>query len=377
MLPKPQISLYIHTPWCIKKCPYCDFNSHKASSRLPENDYLHALMGDLDNDLKLLDNSREITTIFVGGGTPSLLSGSFYQELFLQINNKIPIASHAEITLEANPGTVESQNFKAYRKAGINRLSLGIQSFNPISLKQIGRIHDEVQAINAINIAKEAGFDNINIDIMHSLPAQSLEQGLHDLETALDHQPSHLSWYQLTIEPNTQFYSKTPILPGEQTVSLLEKHGFALLEEKGYNRYEISAFTKNTPCQHNLVYWQFGDYLGIGAGAHGKLTTKNAIIRTQKHRMPDDYLNQNKPFSCKTKTLQEADLVFEAMLNFTRLEKSIPLELLSKQTNLPLTCFLPKLRCAKEKGLIELTNSHFRVTPFGRRFTNDLQALFL
>jgi putative oxygen-independent coproporphyrinogen III oxidase len=371
-------SLYIHIPWCIKKCPYCDFNSHQLNTSIPESDFLTALLSDLENDLTLLDASVEISTIFIGGGTPSLMSGRFYSQLFSQIAKRLSISKDAEITLEANPGTVESQHFKEYHASGINRLSLGIQSFNAKSLHQLGRIHDDKQAHNAINRAFGAGFDNINIDIMHSLPLQTVGDGLEDLRVAIDYGPTHISWYQLTIEPNTYFYNKTPALPTEKTTLTIERDGLSLLQTHGYNRYEISAFTTNEQkCRHNLNYWQFGDYLGIGPGAHGKLSTDNGVIRTQKHRMPKDYLNPNKPYRCDTKILSNDSLIFEAMLNLTRLEGDMPLSLLAQKTGVPITNFLPKLMHAASKELIELSHKTFRVTPFGRRFTNDLQLLFL
>ncbi|HCU5990578.1 TPA: radical SAM family heme chaperone HemW [Legionella pneumophila] len=374
MLP---LSLYIHIPWCIRKCPYCDFNSHKSPDVLPEHQYVQALIEDLKTDISSY-NTREINSIFIGGGTPSLFSAEAYNNLFNELKRILPFAKNIEITMEANPGTVEQHRFTDYRQSGINRLSLGIQSFNPNHLKILGRIHDEKQAHSAIDTARKAGFDNLNLDIMHSLPNQSVTQGLQDLKTALSYQPEHLSWYQLTIEPNTVFYKHTPPLPSEEEDYLLEEQGFALLHSSGYNRYEISAFSKpEKQARHNINYWLFGDYLGIGAGAHGKMTTPNEIIRTRKHRQPKDYLDNEKPYLAARETITGKELLFEFMLNTTRLEQSIPLELFTTATGLELNQLLPLLKLANKKQLINLTDTHWQVTPLGRQYTNDLQALFL
>ncbi|RUR17620.1 radical SAM family heme chaperone HemW [Legionella sp. km535] len=371
------LSLYIHIPWCIRKCPYCDFNSHKSPDALPELQYVRALIEDLQSDLTQFP-VREITSIFIGGGTPSLFSAEAYNILFTQLKQLLPFAPDIEITMEANPGSVEQQRFTEYRQTGINRLSLGIQSFNPVHLKALGRIHDEHQAHTAIIAARAAGFDNLNLDIMHGLPNQSVEQGLADLTTALSHQPEHLSWYQLTIEPNTVFYKVKPPLPSEDDAFLLEEQGLNLLGESGYSRYEISAFSQSgRQARHNLNYWLFGDYLGIGAGAHGKITTAHSIQRTRKHRQPKDYLNPDKPYLAHSEKVKDDDLLFEFMLNTTRLEQPIPLDLFNQTTGLNLNRLLPKLKIAQDKNLIVLTNDYWQVSPLGRRFTNNLQALFL
>ncbi|HHF7375218.1 radical SAM family heme chaperone HemW [Legionella bozemanae] len=371
------LSLYIHIPWCIRKCPYCDFNSHKSPEILPEQNYVQALVADLKNDLQHVE-AREICSIFIGGGTPSLFSAQAYDTLFTELKHLLSFAQDIEITMEANPGTVEQQRFTEYRQLGINRLSLGIQSFNPEHLHTLGRIHDAQQAHRAIDSARNAGFNNLNLDIMHSLPKQSVAQGLGDLRTAIAHQPEHLSWYQLTIEPNTVFYKEKPPLPSEDEAWLLEEEGFALLKESGFERYEISAFAKPArQAQHNLNYWLFGDYLGIGAGAHGKITTQNGILRTRKQRQPKEYLDPNKPFLASIETVESQDLLFEFMLNTTRLEQAIPLELFSQTTGLPLNYLLPKLKTAEHKKLITLTDTYWQVTALGRRYTNDLQALYL
>lgn len=375
MLP---LSLYIHIPWCIRKCPYCDFNSHKSPDELPEKLYIEALIADLKTDL-IQFPGRMIESIFIGGGTPSLLSAQAYDTLLNTIQSLLPFAANIEITLEANPGTVEQQRFRDYRTLGINRLSIGIQSFNPNHLRALGRIHDDNQAHQAIDTARHAGFDNMNIDIMHGLPKQTLTEGLFDLKTALSHQPEHLSWYQLTIEPNTMFYKTRPPLPTEDEAYELETKGFELLKSMQYQRYELSAFGKeNKKSRHNLNYWLFGDYYGIGAGAHGKLTTSDGTIyRTQKYRQPKDYLNPDKPFLAVHNQLTHQDLLFEFMLNTTRLEQAIPNALFTQRTGLDFSLLAPKLLEAQQKGLLTLTDTHWQITPFGRRFTNDLQETFL
>lgn len=374
MLP---LSLYIHIPWCIRKCPYCDFNSHKSPDQLPEQQYVQALIADLQQDLERFP-AREISSIFIGGGTPSLFAASSFDELFDGLHRLLPFADGIEITMEANPGTVEQQRFTDYRQVGINRLSLGIQSFNPNHLKKLGRIHDEKQAHLAINAARNAGFTNLNLDLMHGLPQQTVAEGLEDLTIALSHQPEHLSWYQLTIEPNTIFYKQQPKLPDEEDAFLIEEQGLLLLHEAGFKRYEISAFSQpNRQAAHNLNYWLFGDYFGIGAGAHGKYTTSNQVIRTHKHRQPKEYLNPEKAFLAGEELIEHEELMFEFMLNSTRLEQPIPLDLFTQTTGLPSSMLLPQLHAAQQKQLLTLTNTHWQVTPLGRRFTNNLQSLFL
>ena len=371
-------SLYIHIPWCIRKCPYCDFNSHKSPDVLPEVRYINALIADLKQDLSYLP-TREISSIFIGGGTPSLLSAEAYSQLLHQLKQLLPFAADLEITLEANPGTFEQQRFSDYRQLGINRLSLGIQSFNPRHLKKLGRIHDEKQAHLAIEAARKAGFDNINLDIMHSLPEQTVAEGLDDLSQALAHQPEHLSWYQLTLEPNTVFYKQQPVLPGEDDNEELEINGLALLAKHGFERYEISAYCKNKKfARHNLNYWLFGDYYGIGAGAHGKITTDSKIIyRTRKQRQPGDYLHPEKVMLVACLPVSIEDVIFEFMLNTTRLQEPIPYTLFSQRTGLACDLLQGKLKEAKDKGLVSMNSSAWQVTDLGRRFTNNLQALFL
>lgn len=372
------LSLYVHIPWCIRKCPYCDFNSHKSPESLPEANYVKALIADLNIDL-LRFEGRPLESIFIGGGTPSLFSATAFETLFNELKILLPFSNDIEITLEANPGTVEQQRFTDYRALGINRLSIGIQSFNATHLKTLGRIHDDKQAHRAIESARIAGFDNINVDIMHGLPNQSIAEGLNDLQTALTYKPEHLSWYQLTIEPNTVFYKKRPPLPNEDDACALEEEGLALLEASHLQRYEISAFCKpNQQARHNMNYWLFGDYFGIGAGAHGKLTTENnEIFRTRKQRQPADYLNPNKSFLAAIDHVSDAELIFEFMLNTTRLQQEIPTSLFTERTGLSVDKLAPGLNKAQAKGLLDIKEDAWQITPFGRRYTNDLQAIFL
>ena len=292
----PPLSLYIHVPWCIRKCPYCDFNSHAATPVLPEDEYIDALLADLTQDLDWVQN-RPIQSIFIGGGTPSLLSVRAYEKLFRGLKQHLDFAADIEITLEANPGTFEAEKFSGYFALGINRLSIGIQSFNSTFLHKLGRVHDGEQALRAVQIAKDAGFTSFNLDLMHGLPGQTVDDALADLKQALAFAPPHLSWYQLTIEPNTEFYKRPPVLPIDDALWDIQEAGLELLAQHGYEHYEISAHAKaGFAAKHNINYWQFGDYLGIGAGAHGKITFPESgeIIRSQKTRMPSDYLDMNK-----------------------------------------------------------------------------------
>jgi len=372
------LSLYIHIPWCIRKCPYCDFNSHKSPDNLPEENYVKALIEDLKIDL-LRFSGKTLESIFIGGGTPSLFSAKAYEILLHELAALLPFATDIEITLEANPGTVEQHRFTDYRALGINRLSLGIQSFHAAQLKTLGRIHDDKQAHRAIDSARQAGFDNINLDIMYGLPHQTIAEGLNDLQTALAYQPEHVSWYQLTIEPNTIFYKKRPPLLNDDDSYILEKEGLALLEAHDLKRYEISAFSQtNKASRHNLNYWLFGDYFGIGAGAHGKLTNHDhQIFRTRKQRQPTDYLNAEKPFLTAIDKVSNPELIFEFMLNTTRLQQSIPNRLFTERTGLSYDQLAPGLLIAQAKGLLSVHDHHWQITPFGRQYTNDLQALFL
>ncbi|MGV3740005.1 MAG: radical SAM family heme chaperone HemW [Gammaproteobacteria bacterium] len=374
------VSLYVHIPWCIRKCPYCDFNSHQSPEHLPEQAYVDALLADLDQDLQRFPQQQALHSIFIGGGTPSLLSAQAYARLFQYIQTRIPFSENMEITLEANPGTIEHGLFSDYRGVGINRISLGIQSFNPQHLKRLGRIHDAYHAQQAIEQVVAAGFTRFNLDLMYGLPEQTVEQAMEDLQLALNYQPSHLSWYQLTIEPNTIFHNTQPVLPHEDRIADMEETGFALLKKHHMNRYEISAFCREQDrAQHNLNYWLFGDYLGIGAGAHGKITVDapGKIYRTQKYRQPKEYLDRNKSFLAQTTPIELSALPFEFMLNTTRLEQAIPYALFFQRTGLSPETLQSKLIQAQNLGFITLLPNAWQITPLGRRFTNDLQTLFL
>ena len=362
-------SLYIHIPWCIRKCPYCDFNSHTSPERLPEESYIQALLADLDQDLTFFPIQTPLHSIFIGGGTPSLLSANAYASLFTGIQRRIPFAKNMEITLEANPGTIEHGLFSDYRAVGINRISLGVQSFHSAHLKRLGRIHDAGQAQQAIEQILAAGFTRMNLDLMYGLPEQTVEQALTDLQVALSYQPTHLSWYQLTIEPNTLFHKTQPTLPMEDSIAEMEQAGLSLLIQHAMHRYEISAFCQNEQwSEHNLNYWLFGDYLGIGAGAHGKITqdAPDQIYRTQKFRQPKDYLDPNKTFIAAKQLIAKTDLPFEFMLNTTRLEQAIPYKLFTQRTGLSLEYLYPKLIQAQQKGFITILPEYlanYRIRP--------------
>lgn len=379
MLTLPPLSLYIHFPWCIRKCPYCDFNSHTLLIELPEKDYVNTLLLDLERDLDKLSN-RPIVSIFMGGGTPSLFSPDSLNYLLVELAKRLKFSDTIEITLEANPGTVEYQRFYDYHKAGINRLSLGIQSFSTEKLKSLGRIHNGDEAIKAVSAAKAAGFTNINLDLMHGLPKQSVLEGLQDLQIAFSLEPTHISWYQLTIEPNTEFYQKPPQLPLEETMGELQERGEEVFKQKAYKQYEISAFSKDGyNCIHNRNYWQFGDYVGIGAGAHSKITDseKKIIRRTWKQKNPKAYLAQKNSFLAEEKFILATDLPFEFMLNALRLYQKIPIELFQQRTGLAFSSIEPILMKAQQQDLINYDTVAMETTELGKRFYNDLLALFM
>ena len=368
------LSLYIHVPWCIKKCPYCDFNSHVAPNVIAEQMYIKALIADLDINKNLINN-RIIETIFIGGGTPSLLSAKAYQYLFEHIKKNYNLANNAEITLEANPGTIDYQKFKDYRAIGINRLSIGIQSFQDRHLKKLGRIHSSANAKVAIEHAQNAGFDNFNLDLMHGLPNQTLEEALSDLKTALTFNPKHLSWYQLTIEANTIFYKQQPLLPSDDILADIELAGFEIL--KKYNHYEISAFSKSGfQCNHNINYWNFGDYLGIGAGAHSKISHDSQILRFEKKRMPKDYL-ESPSININKRIITKKELPFEFMLMASRLKKPIQKSLFKDRTTLDIEVIRPELELALQKKLITENKQLITLTEHGFRFLNEFQSLFI
>lgn len=379
----PPLSLYIHTPWCVRKCPYCDFNSHESGRRdLPESDYLAALLEDLDQDLALA-GERELVAIFIGGGTPSLLSPAFYQTLLAEVGKRLTLAADIEITLEANPGTTERHRFSGYRDAGINRLSLGVQSFQTQQLTALGRIHGGDEAIHAVGQARDAGFDNINIDIMHGLPDQTPALALDDLEQALALAPEHLSWYQLTVEPNTAFHARPPQLPEDDTLADINDLGHQRLEQAGYSRYEISAYARpGRHSRHNLNYWTFGDYLGIGAGAHGKLSRIDdqgewIIERRWKTRQPTAYLQRRhdmRGFVAGKQRVAEDELPLEFCMNALRLTDGVDAALWQRHTGQPWAVLQKQLQGSVKKGLLQETAKMLRPTPRGLLFLNELLA---
>ena len=374
----PPLSLYVHIPWCIRKCPYCDFNSHTAAPELPEQDYIAALLADLDLDL-IHAHGRQLESIFFGGGTPSLFSAQALQSLLRGIEQRIRFSPTIEITLEANPGTFEQDKFAAYRKLGINRLSIGIQSFQDSKLQALGRVHCAAEAIRAVDMARQAGFDNFNLDLMHGLPDQSADEALADLQTAIDLAPTHLSWYQLTMEPNTVFWSKPPVLPDDDVLWDIQEVGQALLAQHGFVQYEVSAYARhNAIAQHNLNYWSFGDFIGIGAGAHGKLSDPYGHIqRTWKTRQPNDYLNAEKAFLAGRSTLAAADLPFEFLMNALRLTEGVNSSLFSQRTALPLQALHDGLTEARQRGLLDKNAGRLAATAQGQLFLNDLLQIFL
>lgn len=371
------LSLYIHFPWCVKKCPYCDFNSHTLKTDLPETEYIQALLANLDLHANLVQE-RHLKSIFMGGGTPSLFSAASIEQLLEGVQKRCAFSKDIEITLEANPGTVEQTRFKHYFETGINRISLGIQSFQDKHLTKLGRIHDSSAALEAIDAVKEAGFDNFNLDLMFGLPSQTLEEGLADLEVAIAAQPSHLSWYELTLEPNTYFWHHPPSLPTEDHIIELQALGQARLQEKSYSQYEVSAYSQNKPCQHNLNYWQFGDYLAIGAGAHGKHTFEDAQIMRYNHfRHPKDYLNLTKGFIEERNTVPRDQLTFEFMLNALRLKKGVPISLFEQRTGLGISDIEYILTKGIEKGWLKIDGSQLSTTETGYLFLNQVIQLFL
>ncbi|POA54548.1 MULTISPECIES: radical SAM family heme chaperone HemW [unclassified Pseudomonas] len=374
----PPLALYIHIPWCVRKCPYCDFNSHAASPTLPEEEYVDALLADLDQDLPAA-HGRELSSIFFGGGTPSLFSAQALGRLLAGVQQRIPFASDIEITLEANPGTFEQEKFTAYRALGINRLSIGIQSFQEQKLEALGRIHSGAEAVRAADMARQAGFDNFNLDLMHGLPDQSLEDALGDLRQAIAMKPTHLSWYQLTLEPNTVFWSQPPTLPEDDILWDIQEAGQALLAEHGYAQYEVSAYAQpGRAARHNLNYWSFGDFIGIGAGAHGKLSHPDGrILRTWKTRLPKDYLNPAKPFKAGEKSLDNDELPFEFLMNALRLTDGVDAALFAQRTGLELASLAEGRRQAEQSGLLQVEPSHLAATPRGQLFLNDLLQYFL
>jgi len=374
----PPLALYIHIPWCVKKCPYCDFNSHAAGPVLPEQDYVDALLADLDADLPRV-HGRPLGSIFFGGGTPSLFSARALGRLLEGVEQRVAFAADIEITLEANPGTFEQAKFKGYRSLGINRLSIGVQSFQAAKLKALGRIHDGHEAVRAADMARAAGFDNFNLDLMHGLPEQSLEDALGDLRTAIAQAPTHLSWYQLTLEPNTVFWNQPPTLPEDDTLWDIQEAGQALLAAHGYAQYEVSAYAQpGKAARHNLNYWTFGDFLGIGAGAHAKLSSpEGRISRSWKTRLPKDYLDPAKRFGAGERVLGADELPFEFLMNVLRLTDGVASELFTRRSGLPLSLLADARAQAVKRGLLHADPARLAATREGQLFLNDLLQYFL
>jgi putative oxygen-independent coproporphyrinogen III oxidase len=375
------LALYVHMPWCVRKCPYCDFNSHQLKSAQPDLAYIDALLRDFDNEAPRLAE-RRIDTVFFGGGTPSLFPPEEFARLLSALKQRIAFADDAEITLEANPGTIERGRFAGYAEAGINRVSLGAQSFDARALKVLGRIHSAEETHRAVEELRSARLENFNLDLMYALPQQTLDEALHDVRTACSLEPAHISYYQLTLEPGTVFHSRPPALPDEDAAWQIQTAGQKLLAESGYVQYEVSAYAKaGARCRHNLNYWQFGDYVGIGAGAHGKLTLNAParILRTIKPKQPREYQEQIRAGGSvgETAFIAVADLPFEFMLNALRLNEGFRKDCFRVRTGIDPGDIEPKLEAARARGLLEQLPDGWQPTDLGRRFLNDLQASFL
>ena len=379
MLITPPLALYIHFPWCVQKCPYCDFNSHKAPSQIPEKQYIDALLEDLALDT-VGHEHRPIVSIFMGGGTPSLFSPEAIAHLLEAVKQRLVVSESLEVTLEANPGTIEHGRFAAYRAAGVNRVSLGAQSFNSAQLTQLGRIHGSDDIVVAVDELRQAGIDNFNLDLMYGLSAQTLPEALSDLRRAIALQPTHLSHYQLTLEPGTPFFHRPPQLPDDEQCYAMQLECQALLAEAGYQHYEVSAYAKRGfRSVHNLNYWQFGDYFGIGAGAHGKLTRNSLVTRTERVKQPRQYLTASVDQRLvQHPVVNEAELPFEFMLNVLRLRDGFEQSLFEQRTGLPWSSIAERVVMAEQRGLLARTGDQLWVpTPMGRQFLNDLVSLFL
>lgn len=384
------LSLYIHFPWCVQKCPYCDFNSHAMTQGLDEAAYIDALIADLDADLQRWPelSSKPLVSVFMGGGTPSLFSGAAIARLLQAIGQRIPLQADCEITLEANPGTVDAAHFAAYRAGGVNRLSLGVQSFDGQHLKTLGRIHSGQQAHDAVKIARSAGFDNFNLDLMHGLSEQQAAQALEDLAQAVALEPSHLSWYQLTLEPNTEYYRRPPPLPGEDDLVAIQEQGQAYLEQQGFIQYEVSAFSRSpqTRARHNLNYWGFGDYLGIGAGAHAKISLPGGeILRSWKTRHPQHYLDRRQrialagenPFEAGSEAIEAGARPFEFLMNALRLREGVPDDWYEARTFLSRETLEPTWSRLVESGLLLGRQHRLACTPTGFNYLNSVLSEFL
>ena len=377
----PPLGLYIHIPWCVRKCPYCDFNSHRAETDLPERAYVAALLRDLDSASAAVAG-RPVDSIFIGGGTPSLFSAGSLTDLLDGVRARLPLAAEAEVTLEANPGTAESAKFRGFRAAGVNRLSIGIQSFNDAHLQRLGRIHGRAEALRAVDMARAAGFERLNLDLMFGLPEQTEAEALADLRTAIELAPEHLSYYQLTLEPNTVFHKYPPRLPGEEAIWAIQQAGQTLLAAHGFEQYEVSAYARpGAQCRHNLNYWRFGDYLGIGAGAHGKITDMHtgAITRTARLRHPQHYLEAAGDPVRQGSSAQVPDdeRRFEFLMNALRLREGFEIGLFSARTGLPSSALEPECAAAIAEGLLLAEAGRLRCSPTGFHFLDTVLQRFL
>ena len=374
LLKLPPLSLYIHYPWCIKKCPYCDFNSHEGEI---QSGYINALLSDLDDDLKYVQN-RKINSIFIGGGTPSLMNINDLNDLFNGLSNRLVFSHDIEITMEANPGTFEIDKFSEFRNVGVNRLSIGVQSFDDNQLKFLGRIHSAKEAKNAVIKAQKVGFDNLNIDLMYGLNRQSIDECMIDITSAITLNPSHISFYQLTLEPNTFFSKFPPSLPSDDYIWKMGEKGADILNSNGFQHYEVSAYSA-LPSKHNMNYWEFGDYIGIGAGAHGKITdvASNEILRTLKIKSPKDYLLSIKKNNQKSSVKSIENLSFEFMLNTLRLIDGFNPKLYESRTGQSIELLSKQMREAENLDLLDIKTHKIRPTQKGYSFLNDLQAIFL
>ena len=374
------LTLYIHLPWCVEKCPYCDFNSHQVSAEFDEDLYIEGLFADVEQDLPKIWG-RTVESIFIGGGTPSLFSGQAIDKLLSGIRSRLNLRADPEITLEANPGTADAENFKAYRQAGVNRLSIGVQSFNNEHLVKLGRIHNSEQALVAYDQAREAGFERINLDLMFALPEQSVADAMADLDKAIALKPEHISWYQLTIEPNTVFYRHPPEqLADGELIWEIQQAGMNKLQQAGFKQYEISAWSQTgEECQHNLNYWQFGDYLGIGAGAHGKITNFNTaeIHRTRRKKQPHHWLASKVDTLSESTVITKDDLALEFMMNAMRLNNGVPNNLFTERTGLLLSHITKPLKKARTQLLVDERTDILRPTQRGLDYLNNLLAIFM